>query len=141
MGPYYLRNSRIRHLSPVFFNKIYRRRCLINLCKCFCLNHGLRYFDVVSSVEPTARSPELHYVMLFNRFILGTVIQELIVSDSDTGDNGKFDFYIEKASEKYQFKIKPKDGDPNTAVITLDWKLDREEQSEYYLQIIAKDRG
>lgn len=71
----------------------------------------------------------------------GKIIHEIKAFDSDTGNNGMFDFFIEKASENFQFKIRSSTTNPNVGVIILDWALDREKQQEHYLQIGIKDRG
>jgi hypothetical protein len=71
----------------------------------------------------------------------GYVIHEIKAFDQDTGNNGMFDYFIEKASENYQFKIQSSTENPNVAVVMLDWGLDRETQAEHYLQIGIRDRG
>lgn len=69
------------------------------------------------------------------------VIHSIVAFDHDTGNNGKLDFFIDKASENYQFKIKLNNLIENSADIILDWELDREAQSEHYLQVGVQDRG
>ena len=82
-----------------------------------------------------------YIVNIMENATIGHIIKEITVHDSDTGDNGRFVFFIEKASENYQFKIKSSNTNPNVAVIVLDWMLDREKQTEHYIEIGIKDRG
>lgn len=69
---------------------------------------------------------------------IGTEILKVTANDNDDGAFGEFFFGIVDPDENYQFIVKT---EKKIGIVILDWKLDREKQSQHVLKLVAVDKG
>ena len=73
---------------------------------------------------------------------IGFILIEVKATDSDSGVNGMFDFFIVDSDENYHFIILTKSlVERNVGLIKVNWRLDREKENQYTFRVAAKDHG